>query len=218
MQDSRRTPRGRGCEYAFVRAGFLPGCRQWFRWPSDVTCNPMESRFFNLAVIMDWYSRKLLGWRFSNRLDASFCVGALEEAIYPRCTRNIQHRRGMQFTSDDFVGVLKGRESGINLDGIGAWRDDVFVERLWRSMTYEKVYLDADESLPGAHYHCKNTFATAIRTENFRPRRKIQISSKWYLLNRKYPIEPTISIFNALMRSQSFRDFQLSLDPGSRPG
>jgi len=120
-------------------------------WASDVTYIPMESGFVYLTVILDWYSRKVLSWRVSNSLDASFCVDALEEAIYRFGVPDIFNTdQGCQFTSEDFTGVLKAHEIDISMDGKGAWRDNVFVERLWRSVKYEEVYLNAYESLPEA--------------------------------------------------------------------
>ncbi len=128
-------------------------------WASDVTYIPMESGFVYLTVIMDWYSRKVLSWRVSNSLDASFCVDALEEAIYRFGVPDIFNTdQGCQFTSDDFTGVLKAQEIGISMDGKGAWRDNVFVERLWRSVKYEEVYLNAYESLSEARRSLEKYF------------------------------------------------------------
>jgi len=101
-----------------------------------------------LTVIIDGYRRKVLSWRVSNRLDASFCVDALEEAIYRFGVPDLFNTDpGCPFTRDDFTGVLKAQGIVIGRDGKGAWRDNVFVERLWRSVKYEAVYLNAYESL-----------------------------------------------------------------------
>jgi len=116
-------------------------------WASDVTYIPMATGFLYLTVIMDWYSRKVLSWRVSNSLDASFCVDALEEAIYHYGTPGIFNTdQGSQYTSEAFTKVLKNHGINISMDGKGAWRDNVFVERLWRSVKYEEVYLNAYES------------------------------------------------------------------------
>lgn len=116
-------------------------------WCSDVTYMPMASGFLYLTVIMDWYSRKVLSWRVSNSLDVSFCVDALEEAIYRYGTPDIFNTdQGSQYTSETFTKVLKNHCIDISMDGKGAWRDNVFVERLWRSVKYEEVYLNAYES------------------------------------------------------------------------
>ena len=128
-------------------------------WASDVTYIPMESGFVYLTVIMDWYSRKVLSWRVSNSLDASFCVDALEEAIYRFGVPDIFNTdQGCQYTSEDFTGVLKAQGIDISMDGKGAWRDNVFVERLWRSVKYEEVYLNAYESLPEARHSLEKYF------------------------------------------------------------
>ncbi len=128
-------------------------------WASDVTYIPMESGFVYLTVILDWYSRKVLSWRISNSLDASFCVDALEEAIFRFGAPEIFNTdQGCQYTSDDFTGVLKAHHIDISMDGKGAWRDNVFVERLWRSVKYEEVYLNAYESLPEARQSLEKYF------------------------------------------------------------
>ena len=128
-------------------------------WASDVTYIPMETGFVYLTVIMDWYSRKVLSWRVSNSLDASFCVDALEEAIHKFGVPEIFNTdQGCQYTCDDFTGVLKDNEIDISMDGKGAWRDNVFVERLWRSVKYEEVYLNAYESLSEARQSLQKYF------------------------------------------------------------
>ncbi len=108
----------------------------------------MAEAFVYLTVIMDWYSRKLLSWRLSNTLDTAFCIDALEEALDHYGKPDIFNSdQGVQYTAKDFVDVLKANEVRISMDGKGAWRDNVFVERLWRSVKYEEVYLNAYESM-----------------------------------------------------------------------
>lgn len=120
-------------------------------WASDVTYIPMDKGFIYLTVIMDWYSRKILSWRVSNSLDPSFCVDALEEALHRYGKPVIFNSdQGSQYTSDAFTKVLKDNSIRISMDGKGAWRDNVFVERLWRSVKYEEVYLNAYESMSHA--------------------------------------------------------------------
>jgi putative transposase len=120
-------------------------------WAADVTYIPMERGFVYLVAVIDWFSRKVLSWRVSNSLSADFCVDALEEAIARYGAPEIFNTdQGSQFTSADFIGVLKGHEIRISMDGRGAWRDNVFVERLWRSVKYEEVYLHAYESVSAA--------------------------------------------------------------------
>jgi putative transposase len=113
-------------------------------WAMDITYVPMARGFVYLAAVVDWFSRRVLTWRLSITLSADFCIEALEEALerYGRPEIfNTDH--GSQFTSADFIKVLKDAEIAISMDGKGAWRDNVFVERLWRTVKYEEVYLRA---------------------------------------------------------------------------
>ena len=120
-------------------------------WAADITYLPMARGFCYLVAIMDWASRKVLAWRLSNTLDASFCVEALEEAIARYGTPEIFNTdQGSQFTSDDFIGVLQSRGISISMDGKGRWMDNVFIERLWWSVKYQDVYLKAYESIAEA--------------------------------------------------------------------
>jgi putative transposase len=128
-------------------------------WATDITYIPMAKGFIYLTVIMDWYSRKVLSWRLSNSMDTSFCIDALEEAIY-RYGRPIIFNtdQGSQYTSEAFTQVLKDNDIRISMDGKGAWRDNVFVERLWRSVKYEEVYLNAYESMSEAKQSLQKYF------------------------------------------------------------
>lgn len=138
-------------------------------WASDITYIPMETGFIYLTVIMDWHSRKVLSWRLSNSLDSSFCVDALEEAIHRYGKPAIFNSdQGSQFTSTAFTETLLDQDIRISMDGKGAWRDNVFVERLWRSVKYEEVYLKAYESMVDAKQSLKNYF------EFYNQRRKHQ--------------------------------------------
>src|SRR5437016_9181860 len=113
-------------------------------WCSDVTYIPMAKGVLYLAVIMDWVSRAVLAWRLSNTLGAEFCVEALEEALCRYGRPEIFNTdQGSQFTSDDFTGTLKDHGITISMDGKGRCMDNIFVERLWRSLKYEEVYLHA---------------------------------------------------------------------------
>ena len=113
-------------------------------WCSDVTYIPMAKGFLYLVVIMDWVSRAVLAWRLSNTLGAEFCVEALEEALVRYGRPEIFNAdQGSQFTSDDFTGTLKRHGVMISMDGKGRCMDNIFVERLWRSLKYEEVYLNA---------------------------------------------------------------------------
>ena len=113
-------------------------------WCSDITYIPMAKGFVYLVAIMDWHSRAVLAWRLSNTLGADFCVEALEEALARFGRPEIFNTdQGSQFTSDDFTGVLSHHEVTISMDGKGRCMDNVFIERLWRSLKYEEVYLHA---------------------------------------------------------------------------
>ena len=111
----------------------------------------MRKGFLYLVAIMDWHSRKVLSWRLSNSLDAAPCVEALEEALANYGTPEIFNSdQGCQFTSEDFTDVLKDNGIKISMDGKGRWMDNVFIERLWRSLKYEEVYLKAYDSVAQA--------------------------------------------------------------------
>lgn len=113
-------------------------------WCTDITYIPVKRGFLYMVAIMDWYSRKVLSWRLSNTMDTGFCVEALEEAIVRYGKPEIFNTdQGSQFTSFDFTGVLKENGIKISMDGKGRWMDNVFIERLWRSLKYECVYLNA---------------------------------------------------------------------------
>src|SRR5207302_1355295 len=117
-------------------------------WCSDVTYIPMAKGFLYLVVVMDWASRAVLGWRLSNTLGAEFCVEALEEALAHYGRPEIFNTdQGSQFTSDDFTGTLQHHRVTISMDGKGRCMDNIFVERLWRSLKYEEVYLNAYASV-----------------------------------------------------------------------
>jgi len=116
-------------------------------WATDITYIPMAKGFMYLMAIMDWHSRRVLSWRVSNTLDTAFCVEALEEALERFGTPEIFNTdQGCQFTAEAFTGVLKRHGVAISMDGKGRWVDNVFVERLWRSVKYEDVYLRAYET------------------------------------------------------------------------
>lgn len=119
-------------------------------WCADITYLPMARGFLYLVAIMDWHSRKVLAWRLSNTMTADFCVEALDEALRRFGTPEIFNTdQGSQFTGADFIDRLKAANIRISMDGKGRWLDNVFIERLWRSVKYEEVYLRAYES--GAH-------------------------------------------------------------------
>lgn len=128
-------------------------------WAADITYIPMRRGFLYLVAIIDWASRAVLSWRLCNTMDAAFCVEALEEAIRRHGIPEIFNTdQGAQFTGEDFLGVLEQHKIRISMDGKGRWRDNVFVERLWRSVKYEEVYLKAYESVHEARTSLANYF------------------------------------------------------------
>ncbi len=117
-------------------------------WAMDFTYVPMARGFVYLAAVVDWYSRRVLAWRLSITMEAAFCVEALEEALARHGKPDVFNTdQGSQFTGQDFTGVLLKAGVAISMDGKGAWRDNVFVERLWRSIKYEEVYLRAYDTV-----------------------------------------------------------------------
>jgi putative transposase len=115
-------------------------------WCADITYIPMRRGFLYLVAIMDWYSRKVLAWRFSNSMDAAFCVEALKKALVKHGAPKIFNTdQGSQFTSSDWIDVLTDAKVKISMDGKGRWIDNRMIERLWRSLKYECVYLHAFE-------------------------------------------------------------------------
>ena len=120
-------------------------------WAMDITYIPMARGFVYLAVVLDWATRRVLSWRLSITMDAAFCVETLEDALARHGRPEIFNTdQGSQFTGAAFTAVLAGNGIAISMDGKGAWRDNVFVERLWRSVKYEEVYLRAYESVSEA--------------------------------------------------------------------
>ena len=120
-------------------------------WACDITYIPMARGFVYLVAIVDWFSRRVLSHRVSITMEAAFCVEALEEALGKYGKPEIFNTdQGSQFTSEAFTGVLLDRKIAISMDGKGSWRDNVFVERLWRSVKYEEVYLKAYDTVNDA--------------------------------------------------------------------
>ena len=129
-------------------------------WAMDITYIPMAKGFVYLAVVLDWYARRVLAWRVSITMDTAFCLDALEEALQRHGAPQIFNTdQGSQFTSEAFTGVLKHHGIRISMDGKGSWRDNVFVERLWKSVKYEEVYLKAYESVSVAKAGIATYFA-----------------------------------------------------------
>ena len=120
-------------------------------WATDITYIPMRRGFVYLIAVIDWYSRKVLSWRLSNTMTTDFCLEAVQEAIAAYGKPEIFNTdQGSQFTSHEFTQRLKDNDIRISMDGKGCWRDNVFVERLWKSVKYEEVYLKAYDSVSEA--------------------------------------------------------------------
>lgn len=120
-------------------------------WSCDITYIPMQHGFLYLVAVMDWHSRKVLSWRLSNTLDKTFCVAALEEALARYGKPEIFNTdQGVQFTCEAFIKTLESQGIRISMDGKGRCLDNIFVERLWRSLKYEEVYLKAYETVQEA--------------------------------------------------------------------
>ena len=136
--------------YPYLLRG-LPVERPNQVWAMDITYIPMARGFVYLAAVVDWFSRRVLAWRLSITLEVEFCLDAVEDALARYGRPEIFNTdQGSQFTSAAFTGLLLDNMIAISMDGRGSWRDNVFVERLWRSVKYEEVYLRAYDSVGDA--------------------------------------------------------------------
>jgi putative transposase len=129
-------------------------------WCADITYIPMRRGCLYLVAVVDWSTRKVLSWGVSSTMDVAFCIEALQEALAQfGCPEIFNTDQGSQFTSDDFTDVLKAHHVKISMDGKGRWIDNVFIERLWKSVKYEHVYLHAYESVAEARQQLTGYFA-----------------------------------------------------------
>lgn len=112
-------------------------------WAADITYIPMQKGFLYLVVIIDWYSRCILSWQLSNTLESDFCIEALKEALQKGCPEIFNTDQGSQFTANEFTALLESRGIKVSMDGSGRYTDNLFIERLWRTLKYEEVYLKA---------------------------------------------------------------------------
>jgi putative transposase len=117
-------------------------------WSTDITYVPMTSGSMYLAAVIDWFSRYVIAWRLSNTLDGAFCLEMLEEALRSGTPEVFNTDQGVQFTADAFTGCLESAGVAVSMDGRGRALDDVFVERLWRSVKYEDIYIRGYEAVP----------------------------------------------------------------------
>src|SRR5947209_3013004 len=128
-------------------------------WSTDITYVPMAAGFMYLAAVIDWYSRYVITWKLSNTLDGSFCTEMLEEALRGGRPEVFNTDQGVQFTAAAFTGRLEEAGVAVSMDGRGRALDNVFVERLWRSVTYEDVYIRGDDAVPDLHQGWGRYFA-----------------------------------------------------------
>jgi len=148
-------------------------------WSIDITYIPMKHGYMYLVAVMDWYSRRVLSWRLSNTLDTAFCIEALHEALKHGKPMIFNTDQGSQFTSKKFTGVLKQEEIRISMDSKGRALDNVFIERLWRSLKYEDIYLRAYENGKELHEGMTAYF-------NFYNGKRLHSSLGWMTPNEKY--------------------------------
>jgi len=135
-------------------------------WSADITYIRMRAGFLYLTAVIDWFSRYVLSWQLSNTLESSFCVEALEMALQAKQPEIFNTDQGTQFTSEDFTGILKDREIAISMDGRGRCLDNIFVERLWRTVKYEEVYLH-DYQTPAEAYLGLKKYLEFYNTERY---------------------------------------------------
>ena len=166
-------------------------------WCSDITYIPLKRGFLYLTAIMDWYSRKVLSWLISNTLDTDFCVQALKEAISLYGVPDIFNTdQGSQYTSLSFTSVLKDHGIKISMDGKGRWMDNVFIERLWRSLKYECVYLNNFENARQAKVligNWMNHYNRSRPHSTFDGQTPHEVYLKIKNLNRGSPIETKLA-------------------------
>lgn len=127
-------------------------------WCTDITYIRLARGFVYLVVIMDWYSRYVISWELSNTLDSNFCVSALERALVQGCPGIFNSDQGVQFTSEDFTDALLSRDIQISMDGRGRAMDNIFVERLWRTVKYEDIYLHDYHTMQESYEGIKKYF------------------------------------------------------------
>jgi putative transposase len=128
-------------------------------WSTDITYVPMVSGFMYLAAVIDWFSRYVIGWRLSNTLDGSFCLEMLDEALRGGRPEIFNTDQGVQFTAAAFTGRLESAGVAVSMDGRGRALDNVFVERLWRSVKYEDIYIQGYDTVPELHRGLARYFA-----------------------------------------------------------
>lgn len=141
-------------KYPYLLKGVVP-IKPNQVWSADITYIPLDKGFLYLMAVIDWYSRKVISWRLSNTLDTRFCVEALEEALQTGFPEIFNTDQGVQFTSEEFIKILEDLGIKISMDGKGRALDNIFIERFWRSLKYEDIYIKRYESGKEAHIGIK---------------------------------------------------------------
>lgn len=162
-------------------------------WCADITFLRLRRGFAYLVAILDWYSRYVLSWEVSNTLDADFCVAALEKALRLGCPDIFNTDQGSQFTSDDFIGVLERAAIRISMDGRGHVFDNIFVERLWRTVKYENVYLHDYETVSDAREGLGKFFAF-YNTERFHQSLDYKTPAQVYWQGSRTPVRQAVLV------------------------
>ena len=138
-------------------------------WAADITCLPMARGSLYLVAVMDWHSRYVVGWRLSNTMEAGFCAEALTEALGRGRPEAFNTDQGSQFTSGEFIQILQDHAVKISMDGKGRYADNIFVERLWRTVKYEEVYLKAYTNAGEARRELAPTSGSTTTRDLIRP-------------------------------------------------
>ena len=158
-------------------------------WCGDITYVPMGRGHAYLCAVMDWYSRKVLGWELSNTMDVALCLKALEKALKSsgKAPGIFNTDQGSQFTSEEWLEALESRGIRVSMDGKGRWMDNVFVERLWRSVKYESIYLNSYADLWEQEAALKKWF---VRYNNWRPHQTFEnLTPATVYENKVFPLE-----------------------------
>jgi putative transposase len=169
-------------------------------WCSDITYIPMRKGFLYLVAVMDWHSRYVISWRLSNSMDTTFCTDALDDALAQGKPEIFNTDQGSQFTSIDFTDILGGQGIQISMDGKGRYLDNIFIERLWRSLKYEEVYLKAYEDIKEARV----SIAEWIRFYNFdRPHQALGYKTPWEIYQQEPRLAPEGSVTTTVITATS---------------
>jgi putative transposase len=183
---------------------------------TDITYIPMSRGFLYLVAVIDWHSRFILSWRLSNTLDTTFCTEALKDSFLYGLPEIFNTDQGSQFTSDEFTSILKDSGVKISMDGKGRCMDNIFVERLWRSLKYEEVYLKAYDSVAEA----REGIAKWVEFYNHeRPHQSLEYQTPWevYCNKLKPTAEATFGLDGVKIKQNTLDAYDLDMIPYSIP-